>query len=270
MTNISNLHLLAANGSSAVASSVDEELQKRLSLYEAFLKVYEHNSSLLEQILQLEDKDTSLLGERQKYVQAIENDGAAYVITNLCEGKTQSLQQPQKIWTIGRALHSGIHVSDRYISRRHGAIQYVKDKGFYLIDFGSKNGSYINDKQICQPTKLKDGDRVRLGHSNFSFFINLSTQVLPTVAVELLMQLVPNSNCNKANIERHYSSQTKAVAVELDKIAQVSPDNKVAGMCKPNLSALSKLEEYLNANQKSEILDYFFNRHSSVSSSPKE
>ncbi|MEM7555578.1 MAG: FHA domain-containing protein [Cyanobacteria bacterium P01_A01_bin.84] len=266
MTDISNLHLLAASGSSIVAELADdEELQKRLSLYEVFLRLYKHNSSLLDKILQLED--ISSLGEKQQYIQAIENDGAVYIITNLCDGKTQSLQQPQQIWTIGRDRCSGIHVLDRYVSRRHGAIQYIQKKGFYLIDFGSTNGSYINDKQIYQPTKLKDGDRIRLGNITFSFFINLSTQVLPTVAVELLMQLIPKRNSAKAASHNYYSSKTKTVTDELKDISRIS---KNIGILKQESCPISRLEQQLSAHQKSEILDYFFNRHSSASSPIEE
>ena len=35
--------------------------------------------------------------------------------------------------------------------------------------FGSRNGTYLNGRRITQPTRLRDGDRLRLGASEYGF-----------------------------------------------------------------------------------------------------
>ncbi|BAZ38358.1 FHA domain-containing protein [Calothrix sp. NIES-4101] len=200
-----------------MAEFVEVELERRLRLYQTFLKLYEHNSSLLNEILQLETvHHSSLTGVKSFYLQGVIDDSTAYAITNLCQGETQTLKQPQKIWTIGRDRASGIHLTDTYVSRRHAAIQYLDaEQSFCLIDFNSTNGSYINGERVFQSVKLKDGDEIRLGNVVFYFFLNTKTSILPTVAVELLMQLIPTQE-RKADLARYQTTKTKLFAENLD------------------------------------------------------
>ncbi|NJR18817.1 MAG: FHA domain-containing protein [Calothrix sp. CSU_2_0] len=205
-----------------MAEFVEVELERRLRLYQTFLKLYEHHSSLLDEILQLETVDKSLLaGVKSFYLQGVIDGSTAYAITNLDEGKTQTLKQPQKIWTIGRDRTSGIHLTNTYVSRRHAAIQYLEDEhSFSLIDFNSTNGSYLNGERVFQPVKLKDGDKIRLGNVVFYFFLNVKTLTLPTVAVELLMQLVPDKD-RKVDLSSHQSTKTKVFTEDQDSTVEM-------------------------------------------------
>lgn len=56
------------------------------------------------------------------------------------------------------------------IGRRHAMIEY-KDYGFWIMDQGSINGTYVNDKAIEGETRLKHGDRVRLHKFEFEFSV---------------------------------------------------------------------------------------------------
>ncbi len=86
-----------------IADLAEKELQRRLNLYQVFLKLYEHHAGLLDEILQLENLDY-LSSHRHKahYVQGVIDTTGAYLITNLGTNHTQKLQQTQQIWTIGR------------------------------------------------------------------------------------------------------------------------------------------------------------------------
>lgn len=227
----------------------ENELERQLNLFQLFRKLYEHNSSLLDEILELETlEQPSLSGIKPCYVQGVVDTAGVYVITNLCENKTQTLQQSQGIWTIGRDDSCGIYLADRYVSDRHAAIQYIDNQGFYLIDFNSSNGSFINGEPMYQPTKLKDGDRLRLGSITFDFYISQRSRVLPTVAVELLMQLVPRIEVNTIKILNHPSDRQK---------------NLTETQIGQNLELIDHLEHQhsnLSAEDKSEILDRFFKR----------
>ncbi len=226
MSNISELNFLSVKGSLVTPESIPEELQRQLSLYQLFVKLYENHGSLLEQILKLENLSTSSLSvTKPHYIQAIVDGETIYLTTNLCDGKSQSLRQSQNTWTIGRDRHSGIHFNSKYVSRRHAAIRYI-ERGFYLVDFNSTNGTYINGEQIYHPTELKEGDIIRVGNITFSFFINQSCSVLPTVAVELLMQLEPKTDNDKAlddekaKLHSYHKSKTKTRKLDDSKYIQ--------------------------------------------------
>ncbi|WP_193197586.1 FHA domain-containing protein [Nostoc sp. MG11] len=237
-----------------MADFAQTEIQRRLSLYQVFLKLYEHHSSLLDEILQLENVyQPSLPRVKPCYVNGVVDTTAVYLITNLCD-ETQTLRQPQQIWTIGRDRSSGIRMADSYLSRRHAAIQFI-DQGFYLVDFNSTNGSFVNGERAYQPLKLKDGDRIKLGSMTFNFFINHTYRILPTVAMELLMQLVPRIGNNPVEISTYIRSRQKPLSENLDDTLVTAKNSDLCG----------KLEDWhntntLNAEQKSEILDRFLSR----------
>ncbi|MDJ0797563.1 MAG: FHA domain-containing protein [Calothrix sp. MO_167.B12] len=236
-----------------MADLLEERLAKRLSLYQVFLKLYESNTSLIDDLLQLEDRYQSREREfTQLYLQGAVDESEIYVITNLSTGNTQKLLQPQQIWTIGRDRNNGICIADPYLSHRHGAIQYLPEHGsFYLIDFNSTNGSYVNGEPIYRPTRLKDGDRIRLGQISFSFFANKNTTVLPGVAVELLMQLVPtidNTNINENEISDREIPTDAEATLDFFRIPETVDQLDVTN------------HNYSMYQQRSDILDSFLNR----------
>lgn len=237
-----------------MAELQQKELERRLSLFQVFLKLYEQHSSLLDEILQLENlAQASFIGVKQSYVQGVVDGSTVYVITNLCDNKTQSLQQAQQIWTIGRDDSNGIYIADKYLSDRHAAIQYIEAQGFYLIDFKSTNGSFINGEPIYRPTKLNDGDRIRLGMITFDFFINHNCRTLPTVAMELLMQLVPTKDEHSINILNFTSNEQKYPTENLNEVLHIIRDSGLTDNFRYQQPSFS-------AEEKSEILDRFFSR----------
>jgi adenylate cyclase len=53
-------------------------------------------------------------------------------------------------------------VDDR-VSRRHATIHAQGEQEFWLVDLGSRNGTYLNGRRISQPTRVRDGDRLQIG-----------------------------------------------------------------------------------------------------------
>jgi len=155
------------------------EIEQRLGLYQVFLKLYEHHRSLLDEILQLEKSTSNSFGSvATRCVTGIIQGDRVHLVTNLIDGTTQILVQPQGIWTIGRDRQLSIPICDRRLSRRHAVIQYIKNQGFYLVDLDSTNGSFVNGEPVHGRLLLRDGDRVRLSTLTFSFFICHDTQTL--------------------------------------------------------------------------------------------
>lgn len=147
------------------------DLDRRLGLYQVFLRLYEQHRSLLDEILELEDLPTSYSARIvPRYVLGAIEGTKPVVITNILIGATQVIHQPEGIWLVGRDRDAAFSLRDRRLSRRHAAIHYVAGEGFYLVDFASTNGSYVNGEQLRHRHRLKEGDRVRMGGINFTFF----------------------------------------------------------------------------------------------------
>jgi pSer/pThr/pTyr-binding forkhead associated (FHA) protein len=189
-------------------TSDHSELQERLGLYQVFLRLYQNHRGLLDEILGLENADNQALGRvNSPYIQGMVVGDQVSLITNLIHGKTQSTQQPQNTWLIGRdPCRVTIALQDRRLSRCHAAVQYLSgsEPGFYLLDLASSNGSFINGEMIQQATLLKDGDRIRLGSLTFTFFLCQSTHTFQPLNPDLLANsngYIPLTSLSQAQTE---------------------------------------------------------------------
>jgi pSer/pThr/pTyr-binding forkhead associated (FHA) protein len=258
--------MLALKGFPMMTEFAQQELEQRLSLYHVFLKLYEHKRSLLEELTNLEEQlEPSLAKTKALYLQAVIKESTAYVMTNLCSETTKTLRQSQGIWTIGRDGSNGINLLDKHLSRNHAAIQYIVNQGFYLIDLDSSNGSYVNGEPIYQRTKLKDGDKIRLGTITFSFFLNNDCEILPEVENHLIKKITLFEHVRETVPANTLFSTPLPEKPLVAVIPQKSIDDlseKTAAIFK-NYGLPEKLENRyseLIAQDQSEILDRFFNR----------
>src|ERR1051326_9176629 len=96
--------------------------------------------------------------------------------------------------SIGRSVSNQVAVTDERVSRRHALIQVQGDNEYWLVDFGSRNGTYLNDQRIIQPTRLRHGDRIKVGHAEFAFHQPQSAQgALPKRSEEHTSELQSQS-----------------------------------------------------------------------------
>lgn len=240
------------------------DLDQRLGLYRVFLKLYEHHRELLDEILDLENTDGRYRTRGVwRYIQAGFDDKQAYLTTNLLAAQTARLVQPQNIWVIGRDRKAGISIQDKRLSRRHAMIQYVQNRGFYLIDLNSTNGSYVNGEALRKPVQIKDGDRIRLGSLSFVFFLCQGEMTLEATSPGLAREfslLEPTSSKN---------SLAQPTGVEF--LAADGWDEPLAESEKETSMFLSSakfapqdaielLAPQLSTDQKAEILDRFLKR----------
>jgi adenylate cyclase len=65
--------------------------------------------------------------------------------------------------SLGRAIGNDVILVDDRVSRRHATIHAQGDNEFWLVDLGSRNGTYLNGRRVSQPTRLRDGDRIQIG-----------------------------------------------------------------------------------------------------------
>ncbi|NJL46992.1 MAG: adenylate/guanylate cyclase domain-containing protein [Leptolyngbyaceae cyanobacterium SM2_5_2] len=73
-------------------------------------------------------------------------------------------------WTVGRSDDNNLVLPDRWISRNHAMLQGMENGEFYLIDLGSRNGTFVNGRRVSVPVILRDGDLITFGQTEISFF----------------------------------------------------------------------------------------------------
>jgi len=74
--------------------------------------------------------------------------------------------------TDGATLGRGdveIRLDDPFASTRHARISR-QGRTVVLEDLGSTNGTYLNDEPLNGPQPLHDGDHIRIGDSEFSYY----------------------------------------------------------------------------------------------------
>ncbi len=71
--------------------------------------------------------------------------------------------------SIGRSSTNQVVLSSTKASRRHAIIQQQHEGEYWLVDFGSSNGTHVNARRCVQPVRLHDGDQLRLGEQGVTF-----------------------------------------------------------------------------------------------------
>lgn len=73
--------------------------------------------------------------------------------------------------TIGRGASNDIRLDDELVSKEHAALEIIStEEGvtFLIQDLNSTNHTFVNDTPV-ELYKLKDGDLIRIGMSDFRF-----------------------------------------------------------------------------------------------------
>jgi len=99
----------------------------------------------------------------------------------------QSLIEESLI-SIGRELDNHVFLEEKNISRYHAKI--LQDtEGYFLIDLGSANGTYLNGAEISpkRPRLLVNGDIIRIG----SYELRFSTEVSPAKPLNVPVSHAP-------------------------------------------------------------------------------
>ena len=66
---------------------------------------------------------------------------------------------------VGRAADATLDVNDDYASGHHARF-YRDGQSWIVADMGSTNGTIVNGLRIARPTRVGDGDIVRVGRTN--------------------------------------------------------------------------------------------------------
>ncbi|AKV67678.1 MULTISPECIES: adenylate/guanylate cyclase domain-containing protein [Microcystis] len=80
-------------------------------------------------------------------------------------------------WTIGRSKDNAIVIKDQCISRNHAILQSTETGDFYLIDLGSRNGTFVNGRRVAIPVTIHDKDRIAFGKTEVQFYRPTPTNI---------------------------------------------------------------------------------------------
>jgi pSer/pThr/pTyr-binding forkhead associated (FHA) protein len=70
--------------------------------------------------------------------------------------------------TMGRADGAEIPIDDPFASSVHARI-FPRDQFMYIEDMGSTNGTYLNGRRLRSAERLKVGDTVRIGETEYRY-----------------------------------------------------------------------------------------------------
>ncbi len=88
-------------------------------------------------------------------------------------------------WTVGRSDRAAIVLSSPWVSRIHALIQRLETNEFYVVDLGSRNGTFVNGQRVTVPMRLQHRDEVMFGQTRLQF-----TSQAPRLSVPLKPELV--------------------------------------------------------------------------------
>src|ERR1700736_3249579 len=90
-------------------------------------------------------------------------------------------------FSVGRKVDKDLVIADPRVSRDHALI-VLEDSDFFLIDQGSKHGTFVNGERI-QRQKLERNDRLEFGARDSSYVIFHPAQGTTNTAREFLSQI---------------------------------------------------------------------------------
>ena len=91
---------------------------------------------------------------------------------------------------IGREHCCDIALDDDAVSRSHAAIE-LEDTGYSVVDLGSRNGTFVDDKLLRDRRRLKGGEHIRLGSTILKFMASLDEEAQYHAVVHELMTRDP-------------------------------------------------------------------------------
>lgn len=70
---------------------------------------------------------------------------------------------------MGRSENNHVTVSDKSASRVHSCMRISDEGEYYIVDAGSKYGTYVNNEIVIAPRRLMAGDRITIQNQIFQF-----------------------------------------------------------------------------------------------------
>jgi pSer/pThr/pTyr-binding forkhead associated (FHA) protein len=144
------------------------------------------------------------------------------VLSGTHEGKSIPIKDEK--FFIGRGDSCQLRPKSESISRKHCAI-VQKDGRVLLVDLKSRNGTYVNDKQLS-PEKakiLKSGDKIRCGQLEFEIEIEVGIANSKQAEVANVKQAAERITEQSAGFDSKESFDISSWLLEADQINRTIP-----------------------------------------------
>jgi pSer/pThr/pTyr-binding forkhead associated (FHA) protein len=107
------------------------------------------------------------------YIQAVTTGRTAFLTTNLPDVRCTHVTGVATSWLIGRSRTCAIAIPSSSVSRCHAVIGYCPERGFYMMDIGSSNGTFVNRHRLTalEQRVLSDADLIEFSHTHVEFFV---------------------------------------------------------------------------------------------------
>ncbi len=86
--------------------------------------------------------------------------------TGVLQGQSLEIRSP--LTHIGRGAHNDVVLADESVSDSHATLQ-SRDDGWYVVDVGSTNGTYVGGRRILGEALLQGAPDLRVGGIKFIF-----------------------------------------------------------------------------------------------------
>ena len=96
-----------------------------------------------------------------------------YLLLKTTKGKRYFPLVGKNYWTIGRGSENDFIIRDNCISRNHAILQSTETGEFLLIDLGSRNGTFVNNRRVSIPMTINSGDQITFGKTELDFYCPL-------------------------------------------------------------------------------------------------
>ena len=170
------------------------------------------------------------------------------------EGKNAGKEIPVKgkKFLVGRAEDCNLRPGSELISRHHCVI--LIEEGYIAVrDFGSKNGTYVNNERVAGERELKPGDHLTIGPLHFEVLLahGIATKKQPPVGdvKEAVARTAHNAAKDPLDIDQwlvseateetvgHASQQRPEVNLNDTDSISLSSTQTLTGVPKPELPA---------------------------------
>lgn len=130
-----------------------------------------------------------------------------YLLLHTEKGEIYFPLTGKNYWTVGRNKDNDLMIRDHCISRNHAIIQSAQAEEFYLVDLGSRNGTFINGRRVGIPVTLRDNDQITFGKTEVEFYLPSTTR-----------QISPNSRDTDSDFQTsaiHERRLTSVMVVDM-------------------------------------------------------
>lgn len=135
---------------------------------------------------------------------------------------------------IGRDPTCSLTIQNTSMSRRHAVIDLVEGR-YFLSDLNSTNGTFLNERPVCQPVALHGGEQIRLGGCILKFMSKVDQEAHYHAVVHELMTRDSLTNAFnrsylvpliEAELEacRHQRSTIAILLLDIDRFKRINDD----------------------------------------------